>query len=376
MSAGDAQAAQRLACANCLRRSWLLAQLSGPLDCNCRSDGRLIDLLALDDEDLMKALGGRRLTELRMRHACFRPSEPQRAGEIVEICRHDPRYPRALLAPLAPPMLFASGAVARLVDLTAQPPVAIVGTARATDYGMAIAAALARGLAASGVTVVGELADGVARAAQAGALEASGAVVAVLGGGLDVVPARGRSLLTQIKHDGIAVSELPCGTAGRRWGAAAAARIVATMAAVTVVVEAEDSTRELAGARLAQSLGRTVAAVPGRVTSRAPWGSNALLGEGAQLVTDAADVLDLLCDAGRPTRAPRDRRPRLEARLQVVLERVAAGLDTPQKLIGGASDEAGELLQALSELELMGLLSRGDGGRYVPCSPLGARSVR
>jgi len=131
---------------------------------------------------------------------------------------------------------------------------------------MAIAAALARGLAASGVTVVGELADGVARAAQAGALEASGAVVAVLGGGLDVVPARGRSLLTQIKHDGIAVSELPCGTAGRRWGAAAAARIVATMAAVTVVVEAEDSTRELAGARLAQSLGRTVAAVPGRVT--------------------------------------------------------------------------------------------------------------
>jgi DNA processing protein len=377
MTAGDTPAGQRLACTSCLCRSWLLAQLSGPLDCNCRDDGRLLDLLALDDGDMMKALGGRRLTELRSRHARFRPSEPAQARDLVEICKHDPRYPRALLTAPAPPMLFASGGVERLVGLTAQPLVAIVGTARATDYGIAIAAALARGLAASGVTVVVELADGIARAAQAGALETRGTVVAVLGGGLDVAaPARLRPLLNQIKREGMAVSELPCGTAGRRWGAAAAVRIVAAMAAVMVVVEAEDGTRELAGARIAQSLGRAVAAVPGRVTSRASWGSHALLGEGAQLVTGAGDVLDLLFDAGRPTRSPRNRQPRLEARLQGVLERVAAGLDTPQKLIGGANEQAGELLQALSELELIGLLSRGDGGRYVPCSPLGAPGVR
>jgi hypothetical protein len=59
--------------------------------------------------------------------------------------------------------------------------------------------------------------------------------------------------------------------------------------------------------------------------------------------------------------------------LRCVLESVGAGLDTPQRLIGGANDP-GELLQALSELELMGLLARGDGGRYVPRDALGAAS--
>jgi DNA processing protein len=372
MTTGDSE--RRAACTSCLRRSWLLAQLSGPLDCNCRSDGRLLDLLALDDEDLMKALAGRRSTELRTHHARFQAGELARVQGVAEVCRHDVSYPRALRVPVAPPMLFAAGGLKRLARLTARPVVAIVGTARATDYGVEIAGALARGLAASGVTVAGEPVDGIGRAGQAGALEAGGAAVSVLGGGLDVAaPARSRSLLAQIKRDGVVVSELPCGTARRRWAAAAATRIVAAMATVTVLVEAEDSARELAGARLAQALGRTVAAVPGRVTSRASCGSNALLREGAQLVGGAADVLDLLYEAERPAPAPSDPQPRLEPRLRCVLESVGAGLDTPQRLIGGANDP-GELLQALSELELMGLLARGDGGRYVPRDALGAAS--
>jgi DNA processing protein len=367
---------RRAACVSCLRRSWLLAQLSGPLDCNCRSDGRLIDLLALDDEDLMKALAGRRLSELRACYAGFRAGALARAPGIAEVCRHDPSYPRALRVPVAPPMLFVSGGLERLARLSARPVVAIVGTARATDYGIEVAATLARGLAASGVTVAGESADGIGRAVLAGALESGGAAVSVLGGGLDVAaPARSRSLLAQIERDGVVVSELPCGTAPRRWAAAAATRIVAAMAAVTVLVEAEDSARELAGARLAQALGRTVAAVPGRVSSRASCGSHALLREGAQLVSGAADVLDLLHDAEQPARATRDPQPWLEVRLRSVLESVGAGLDTPQKLIGSAND-SGELLQALSELELMGLLARGDGGRYVPSSAFAATVVR
>jgi DNA processing protein len=198
----------------------------------------------------------------------------------------------------------------------------------------------------------------------------------VLGGGLDVAaPARRRSLLAQIKRDGTVVSELPCGTQPRRWTAAAATRVVAALAAVTVVVEADDSARELAGARIAQALGRTVAAVPGRLTSRASCGSHVLMREGAQLVRGAGDVLDLLYDAGQPPQAPHDSQPQLEPRLRAVLERVGAGMDTPQKLIG-SGDDPGELLQALSELELMGLLARGDGGRYVPRNAFGAPLVR
>jgi DNA processing protein len=376
MTTGGSEAADRAACASCLRRSWLLAQLSGPLDCNCRADGRLIDLLALGDDELMRALAGRRLEELRGRHARFQPSELARVDGIAEICRHDRGYPAALRAVAVAPTLFAAGGLTRLVGLTARPVVAIVGTGRATDYGIEIAGTLARGLAASGVTVAGELADGIGQAGLAGALEGGGGAVSVLGGGVDVAaPARRRPLLAEIKRAGVAVSELPCGTAPRRWCAAAGTRIVAATAAVTVVVEAGDSARELAGARVAQALGRTVAAVPGRVSSRASCGSHALLREGAQLVSGAADVLELLCDCGRPAQAPRDVRPQLEPRLRTVLENVGAGMDTPQKLIGDGA-EPGALLQALSELELMGLLARGDGGRYVARNALDTPAVR
>src|SRR5205807_5681714 len=110
----------------------------------------------------------------------------------------------------------------------------------------------------------------------------------------------------------------------------------------------------------------------GRVTSRTSRGTNALLLDGARLVRDAGDVLELL-RGGSPVARPREaeKRLQLEPRLAEVLERVGEGRDTPDRLIAGASD-LGEVLLALSELELRGLLTRGDGGRYVRREP-GAR---
>ncbi|HEX3434993.1 MAG TPA: DNA-processing protein DprA [Solirubrobacteraceae bacterium] len=358
------------ACACCLRRSWLLAQLAGPLDCNCRADGRLIELLGLRDKQLIAALGGRRRAELRAAYAGFSPSELAGRAAVVEICRHDRRYPPALHDPIAPATLFVTGDAQRLVRLTKGPVVALVGTTRATDYGIELAGGIARGLAASGLTVVAELADGIARAALEGAVQARGTAIAVLSAGADMPPpARRRELLRRVEHEGAAVSELPCGTAARRWSRAACARIVAALAELTIVVEADDTPRELAPARIASSLGRQVAAVPGRVTSRASRGTNALLGDGARLVRDASDVLDLLggvgAQAGKGRVAPPWAGDGLESRLGEVLERVGAGEDTPQKLTR-AGEDAGELLQALSELELLGRLTRGAGGRYVP----------
>jgi DNA processing protein len=258
----------------------------------------------------------------------------------------------------------------------AAPVVAIVGTSRATDYGIELARALARGLAVSGVTIAGQAGDGIGRAAQEGALQAGEAALIVLPGGVDVAaPARHRSLLERIGRDGVAVSELPSGTQPRRWATAAAQRIMVALADVAVIVEAQDSARELRAARLAERLGRPVAAVPGRVSSPASAGSNALLRDGATLVRGPGDVLDLLnCEGGRPE-AHRTARDRLEPDLREVLARVGDGLDTAEKLTGGAAD-AGQLLQALSELELLGLLARGDGGRYVPRLAFDAPSVR
>jgi DNA processing protein len=367
------------ACIDCRRRSWLLAELSPILDLNCRADGRLFELLALDDLTLMQAIGGRRRAELQRGHARFGAGELAqvrpipRAGApggpyVQELCVHDPRYPHELELASLCPLLHVAGGVHRLHELTQRPVVAFAGAPSASDYGREVSSELARGLSASGVTVAALQLGGVAAAALAGTLQSNGAALTVAGSGLDVATrSKWRSLRTQLSREGCAVSELPCGTSGRRWGLASAARVLAGLATVTLIVEAEDSRRDLAVARVATSLDREVAAIPGRVTSSMSRGTHVLLREGAQLVRDAADVLDLLSTADHP--APMratlsESLARLEPRLRAMLERVGAGADTPGKL-AGEKDDAGEVLRTLSELELLGLLSRGDGGRYV-----------
>ena len=365
------------ACLDCLRRSWLLAVLGPALDYRCRRAGELIEVLALEDAQLLRALGGRRREELSERYARFCPEPVPAADGTSALCRHDRSFPDALGGESAPRTLYLTGAVERFEQLTSAPVVAIAGSSRATDYGMETAKSIARGLAASGVTVASALTDGIAVAAHAGALELDAPTVAVMGGGLDVAcPARRRSLYARVRRFGSAAAEIPCGWRGRRWGQLASERILAGLAQLTVVVEAADSARELGVARVALGLGRTVAAVPGRVTSAASRGTHALLMDGAHLVRDASDVLDLLycTGAGDPAArcavpGPRRLQIKLDARLKAMLERVGAGHDTPEQLTG-ASDDPEQVLLALSELELLGLLARGDGGRYVPRDPI------
>lgn len=375
LSPADERGASR-ACGDCLRRSWLLAIVSARLAYQARDRRRLLALLALGDEELIQAVGGTRRRELRERHARFTQEDLHWSAGVQAICRHHPGYPRGLglAGDRAPRMLFLAGAPRRLEELGAAPTVAIVGSRRATDYGMEMARSLARGLAASGVTVAGGLSDGIAVSAQEGALEAEGRTLTVIDGGLDVAcPARRRALYRRLRATSCVVAEQPCGCETRRWCYTARERIVAGLAQLTIVVEADVDPGELLGAYVAKALGRAVAAVPGRVTSPLSRGTHALLMAGAPLVRGPGDVLELLYNGNPPRRqdsttSKTNRAPRpteLEPRLKATLELVGIGKDTPAKLTADSAD-AGETLLALSELELMGLLSRGDGGRYVP----------
>jgi DNA processing protein len=369
------------ACRECVRRSWLLSKLSARLDYSSRDAHRLLELLALDDEQLIAAIAGRWRGDLTERWERFEVDELNAAPDVETVCEHGRDFPHALRdragAPSdrigLPRMLHVVGGVDRLAALTSGRTVAIVGTRRPTDYGMEMARSLARGLAASGVTVLSGLANGIAAAAHAGALEADGPTATVMAGGVDVVkPASRRSLYERVTASGCAVAELPCGFQERRWCDPARARTVAELATLTIVVEADEGPHELIGARAARALGRTVAAVPGRVTSPVSRGSNGLLMSGAPMVRGPGDALDLLYglvahDLGAPGPA------RLEPRLQAMLEQVGAGRDTPGKLTSHGEDPH-ETMLALSELELMGLLGRGDGGRYVPRESLAGRS--
>jgi DNA processing protein len=354
-----------------VRRSWLLGELNGRLEYRGRAPERLTALLELPDEQLIRALGGSDAERLLRRYAQADPTAAMLADGVERICRHDPSYPAVLTEKAGmPTLLHVAGGLDRLTRVLAEPTVAIVGTRAASDYGIEVAHGLARGLAASGVAVVGGLAEGIAAGALAGALAVAGPTVTVAAAGIDVChPARRRALDRGLRETGCVLAELPCGTRPRSWCHTARARIVVALAQVVVLIEARERPGELIHARLAHETGRALAAVPGRVGSPLARGPHALLRDGAQLVRDAQDVLEMIYDdaSGKPTRRPRAQPPRsaqLDPSLQAVLDEVGAGRDTVAKLIAAGAGEQ-ETLVALARLELSGAIVRGDAGRYV-----------
>jgi DNA processing protein len=353
------------ACSECARRSWLLGRLSVRLDFRARDLSRFWGLLELSDRELIDAIGGQKRAALQRAYEQWKPPKTQRDTAVQTVCRHHAAYPASLSkGDLAPRMLGVLGGLDRLRGMLGQAVVAIVGTRQATDYGMEIAHGLARGLAASGVTVISGLTDGIPSAVHSGALKANCATLTVLAGGLDhCSPACCAALYRRILARGGAISEIPSKPRSSLSGELARARTLALIAQLVIVVEAEERPRELACAQVAQALGKSVAAVPGRVSSCASGGTNLLLMEGAHMVRDPQDALDLLCGVGAQTKPKPS--VALAPKLQRVLRQVSGGLDTLAKLTEHGPNST-EIALTLAELELQGLLVRGDGGRYVP----------
>ena len=147
--------------------------------------------------------------------------------------------------------------------------------------------------------VVSGLALGIDATAHRGCLDGGGAAFAVLACGPDVAyPRRHRRLHERIRENGLVLSELPPGTPPFRWSFPARNRIMAALSRLTVVVEAADPSGSLITADFARDLGRSVAAVPGRVTSKVARGTNGLLKDGAVPITSTEDVLDELFGVG------------------------------------------------------------------------------
>lgn len=274
------------------------------------------------------------------------------------IARSEPTFPpllRSIHDP--PPGLFLRGAGAP--DTLARPAVAVVGARACSGYGASVARSLGRELAAAGLVVVSGLARGIDAEAHRGALEAGGATVAVLGCGIDRdYPAAHAELGRRIAETGLVVSEYAPGVEPAPWRFPARNRIVASLCAATVVVEARERSGALITADFALEEGREVFAVPGEITSALSAGTNALLKLGATPLTVAADVLAAFGLEAQPAAAE----PVGEeaARLLALLRDGAAAAD---ELALRASLDAGVVARALVELELAGL-ARADDGLY------------
>ncbi len=213
--------------------------------------------------------------------------------------------------------------------------------------------------------MVSGLALGVDSAAHAGALEAAGRTVGVLAGSAHVpYPARGFRLHAAVAGRGAVISEMPPGAQAHPWCFIARNRLIAALAAATVVVQATERSGSLTTADFAAELGRAVGAVPGPVTSRLSSGTHGLIQAGAPLIRDSADALDLLASAtGQVFGTPDDPGVTLAPPLQLLLDAVEDGRGALTEL-AETPEEARAALAGLGELERLGLVHRGFAGRW------------
>lgn len=361
-----------LPCDACVRRAWLIAALAGHLEHAWRARRPLRDVLGLADRTLIECLGGGHTAALLARWEALDVGAVRTgwaAGTVTAICRHDPRYPARLRTGAdAPAVLFAAGDVALLADGLAgtvedgPPAVAVVGTRRPLPEALELARGLGRGLAAAGVCVVSGMAMGIDAAAHSGALEVGGPTVAVLACAPERAYPRSVSAIhRQLMDTQLVISELPPGMTPWRWAFPARNRIIAALGRATVVVEAAERSGSLITADFAADLGRDIGAVPGRAGSPRTRGSNRLLAQGAAVILEAGDVLDLVLGSARAVLPVIPER--LDPRLQGLL---AAVRDGTNPTAGAATPEAADRARVgLLELELLGLVRRVAGGGHV-----------
>jgi len=206
---------------------------------------------------------------------------------VITFC--DPDYPQALKYTADPPVvLYCRGRL-----MPDELCVAVVGSRKATWYGLDMSKKLSSELARHGVTVVSGMARGVDSKAHYGALEAGGRTIAVLGCGVDIVyPKENRNLMNEICSKGAVISEFLPGTEPIPFNFPARNRIISGLSQGVVIVEASEKSGSLITADYALEQGRDVFAVPGNINSMNSSGTNRLIREGARIITCAGDILD------------------------------------------------------------------------------------
>lgn len=292
-----------------------------------------------------RGMTDRRWAGLRARAARAAPERDlalARGAGVRFVCPGESEWPAQLddLGDARPVGLWVRGPAG--LRLWALRSVAVVGARACTEYGAHMAATLGAGLAERGWVVVSGGAYGIDGAAHRGALGAGGATVAVLACGVDRPYPRGHTqLITRIAEQGLVVGELPPGEHPTQSRFILRNRVIAALTRGTVVVEAAYRSGALVTARAAQRLGRFTMGVPGPVTSALSAGVHEMLRGEAVLVSDAAEVAELVGDMGElaPDRRgpvlPRDLLPPDAVRVLAALAGAGSGRDRGDRPAGG-----------------------------------------
>jgi DNA processing protein len=275
-------------------------------------------------------------------------------------------YPKSLFEiPDPPPFLYVRGELR-----SHETSVAVVGSRRATAYGIQATARLAGELAGHGITVVSGMARGIDTAAHKGALAANGRTIGVLGCGIDrVYPPENHALFRETAEKGCLISEFPLGTLPLAENFPRRNRIISGLCRSILVVEAAENSGSLITAQYALEHGRDVFAVPGNITFAASRGSNRLIKQGAKLVDCVEDILEELPGYESASKEPGHHTPALrtfsltpkEAAIYELLARSPLHIDD---IIAQTELTAAEVSSMLLHLELKGAVQPLPGTHY------------
>lgn len=280
---------------------------------------------------------------------------------VIALCDAD--YPAMLREIIDPPLALHTRGDRSLLHSTA---VAVVGSRRASPYGINAAQHLTRELVSADLVIVSGLARGIDAAAHEAALAARGRTIAVLGTGIDVIYPRSHTrLFRTMEQEGLVISEFAPGTPPLPENFPMRNRVISGLCAATIIVEATSRSGSLITARMAAEQGREVLAVPGSIFSKGTEGTHRLIQYGAKLVHDVDDVLDEL-----PGNFKRMREQEQQQQPEAPLRDVLAALSRDEAthvdaLTSRLSQPPGAVAQSLLQLELEGWIRALPGSRYV-----------
>ncbi len=252
------------------------------------------------------------------------------------------------------------------------PCISIVGSRKATRYGLETAGHLAGRLSEKGFIIVSGMALGIDSAAHKGALNSLGQTLAVLGSGLShIYPRQNTDLYKRISSNGAVLSEFYPDTPPLPAHFPQRNRIIAGMSVGTIVVEAAQRSGSLITARLSGEYNREVFAVPGSIQSSASKGTHALIRQGAKLVENEKDIIDELGQFVHAESSCQEKRHLLKKAIPV--------MDKPQAMVynlldpypihideitSGTGMESRVVAAVLLDMELSGLILRHPGNYY------------
>lgn len=295
-------------------------------------------------------------------------AEKLKKHNIRVITGSDPEFPR-LLKEITPPapILYIKGNM----DLLNQKVIAIVGTRKATDYGLQVAQDLAAGLSSAGLVIVSGLAFGIDCQAHKTTLENKGNTIAVLGSGLDLISPRSNHWIAEqiLEKDGSIISEFPLGYPASKFTFPERNHIISGLSLGVIVVEAGFKSGALITARAALEQNREVFCVPGNVYSENSRGCNKFISDGARLVTCAEDVLQVLNINRTKARINKQMRTKVHspatAEEKDILENLGANPVSIDYLAEKTGLAVEKIAAVLGQMEMEDVVRDVGGGRYV-----------